>query len=767
MKDGISEGLEGEKTIRIEESGGRARVLVKGREYMSWGLEDEGSRRMAMVQLYENGTGTQERLAEAFGVHVNTVQTYVARFAQDGLEGLRPQARGPRSQWKLTAGRRGKILMVALREGVTGLEAVQKRLREAWDEEISLPSIRQVLRENGLIGEGDGEVGSEAEQGELFENEAGRQLCLNLESEAYGNSELSDGAELVDRLNTEPGDVRRPRARRQYSSGQRAYFDRLEQGGYNAYAGGLLFAPLVEQYGFLETLQRVIRIPTHEGYSLEELCLTLLYADVFGFRSLEDFKRAYAEEFGVLIGRSHSPSVFTLRRFLHRVRKLKSGEELIDEFAVSYLKGALAKWGVMYIDGHFLPYYGMYPITKGWHGVRQMAMKGSYNFLAVDGDFRPWLFLIRSSSEDLLQKIPELIEKAKKLGRAAGLSAETVDRLIVLFDREGYSAELYRYLEGKDEGEGKRRAMFVTWAKYADKWVDEMPEESLDRTAEVSYAIRKPEEVRYAETKRTMNRYGKIRAIVIESGKEKRRAAIYTNATVEELGGGTIVELMCRRWGEENRIKELLLRHVINYMPGYVVEGLDEQPWVDNPKVTELKKKRAELVGDLRQFKVQLAEEVLKRTRKEARPIQADGLPVLENIVRLENEILLVNGQLDGLPGQVRFDEAHEGKELAALNYEKKRFLDCIKVFVCNLTEAMCQLMLKYYDRRKEILPALSMIIERAGDVKVERGHVRVTLRRFADREIDYAARRLCEELNGMCPRTLDRFRLPLHYEVT
>ncbi|KAF0138252.1 MAG: hypothetical protein FD153_1428, partial [Rhodospirillaceae bacterium] len=26
----------------------------------------------------------------------------------------------------------------------------------------------------------------------------------------------------------------------------------------------------------------------------------------------------------------------------------------------------------------------MYPIRMGWHGVRQMAMKGSYNFLAVD-----------------------------------------------------------------------------------------------------------------------------------------------------------------------------------------------------------------------------------------------------------------------------------------------------------------------------------------------------------------------------------------------
>ena len=40
---------------------------------------------------------------------------------------------------------------------------------------------------------------------------------------------------------------------------------------------------------------------------------------------MEDFKRAYREEFGVLMGRTQSPSLFTLRRFLHKVRELGQG----------------------------------------------------------------------------------------------------------------------------------------------------------------------------------------------------------------------------------------------------------------------------------------------------------------------------------------------------------------------------------------------------------------------------------------------------------
>ncbi len=95
----------------------------------------------------------------------------------------------------------------------------------------------------------------------------------------------------------------------------------------------------------------------------------------------------------------------------------------------------------------------------------------------------------------------------------------------------------------------------------------DIEEAALDQTVKVFYAVRKPEEVCYVEMNRTMNKYGKIRAIVIQSRKRKLRAAIYTNASVEDLDAERVIRLMCRRWGEENQIKELLLKHMINYMP--------------------------------------------------------------------------------------------------------------------------------------------------------------------------------------------------------
>ena len=76
MKEERLGGWDPEKTIRVVVKEGMVRALVKGHVYMSWESGDEGSQRMCIVQLYENGAGNQEELAGAFGVHVNTVQKY-------------------------------------------------------------------------------------------------------------------------------------------------------------------------------------------------------------------------------------------------------------------------------------------------------------------------------------------------------------------------------------------------------------------------------------------------------------------------------------------------------------------------------------------------------------------------------------------------------------------------------------------------------------------------------------------------------------------
>ena len=145
--------------------------------------------------------------------------------------------------------------------------------------------------------------------------------------------------------------------------------------------------------------------------------------------------------------------------------------------------------------------------------------------------------------------------------------------------------------------------------------------------------------------------------------------------------------------------------------------------------------------------------------------IKRKRILTMADIESIRSQITLLNLKIDELPEKVRYDDAY-GEKLLELSYEKKRFLDCIKVFTYNMENQMCKFLLNYYDIKKEIRPALAMMVKRGGDVKLEGGKLRVRLRRFKNPEINYAARHLCEDLNQMKPFSLDKFHLPMYYEV-
>lgn len=184
MDDVSFPGFDPEKSIHLVTGGGMTRVFVKGRLYMSWRSGDEVCLRLAMVQLHQCGLGTEEELAAAFGRHVNSVQRYLAGFAEQGVRGLLSERSGPKGPWKITAAVRARILLIVLREGVWELEAIQRRLAQDWHEVVSVPSIQQVLKENGL---GQAQTGGEdggAVQSELFALEDPPQLRLDLGGQA-------------------------------------------------------------------------------------------------------------------------------------------------------------------------------------------------------------------------------------------------------------------------------------------------------------------------------------------------------------------------------------------------------------------------------------------------------------------------------------------------------------------------------------------------------------------------------------------------------
>ena len=168
-------GTRGKRIVLMEDAH-RQVLMVEGRPYMQWAIEDVLTKRLAIVQLHELHLGSQEEIAAAFGISTKSVYNTIRMLAAQGPAGLFTATRGPKSPWKVTPQVRGKILQAFLKEGIVGYEAIRQRL-VAGGEQVSPGSIRQVLLENGLAPEA--QVATDlATPVELFHTEADEQQLV-------------------------------------------------------------------------------------------------------------------------------------------------------------------------------------------------------------------------------------------------------------------------------------------------------------------------------------------------------------------------------------------------------------------------------------------------------------------------------------------------------------------------------------------------------------------------------------------------------------
>lgn len=734
-------------SIVVQESGEMVTVLVHQRPYMRYHRADALAHRLALVQLHALGVASQDALAQAFRVHVKSVYNALTTFHAEGSRGLCPERRGPRGAWKVTPTRRGKILAVAFQHGTVNVEAIATTLKEDWHEDLSTFSISEVLQENGLSA-------NVPQAPALIPSTPvwapGGQLTLSWGS---ASSPTDRPVPPTSEAPTGTGTpTRQPLA--PLSQAERLYLAQLREGHFNAMVGGLLYAPFLDRARYLETVAMVVD-EGEEDYTREHMALTLFYVQAFRVRSIEAVKMLAPEELGLLIGRLTSPAVRTLRRFLNTVAQYARTEAVVDAVTTTWLRLGCVQSTPLYVDGHFMPYYGDKVIAKGYWPQRQMGLKGSELFMAVDAQFRPVVWSLTSCQTDLTEAIPALLQKLQRLAAEANVPAKG---LTVIFDREGYSGSLFRTLDDL-------KVTFITWAKYADRWVEEIPTESFTHEMTLDYDVRPSEPVRYFETTRPMSKYGPIRTIMIDSPHRQKRAAIFTNDPTR--APAAIIQLIARRWGEENWFNVMKHSLRLDYVPGHAAEELIKQPSVENPDRASLSRTKAMLTERLRALQIRLGQQVVQATTADRwAALQTASLSVRAEITEVETSLRQVIETQTALPATVSFSEAH-GHPLSELEYHRKRLVDTTKIFVYLMEKQLCEVLAPgYAGRKRDLWPTLHTIVCRGGWVRLDGEIVRVRLRRFWHPSVERAAHTLCERLNQMAPHTLDQFAFPIHYEV-
>lgn len=697
-------------------------------------MNDIESRKLAVVDLVELGYLKKGQAAELCEFHRNSVTNLVKKKELFGYKGVLIMDKGPKRGWKINKNMLGRIKYL-ISQGALTDEQIAQVVSKEFDTPISRSSIQRTRT-----------IGQRLEPPPKDIAKAALEFEKHYAQERQLEFDFALKADPLLREKTESFAKELPAIT--YSASDEQYLELLEKGFRSRYAGSLLYNVPLAEIGF-GALVDDLYPPYSTGYSAREILLTLFHSLQLGFPSVESLKKLERPEFGLLIGKASSPLNETIHDRLNSLVPLRHSERLIENAAISSIKAGYIDLGCLFIDGHVFPYHGIEPISKAYHTVRRMVIKGNMHYGVNDGRGRPLLFISEPAHRDFREVVLEIIDQLKGLGI-------TFPRIV--FDREGYGVDFFKAI-------AEKRATFITWGKHvAKKTLEAITDWFCSvKVNGICYNL-------YEEPRAIRNDTASIdlRMVVFENLNNSKRVPIFTNNTRMPIY--EVAELMLGRWGaSEDYYKEMQARYNLNYNPGYDIKELISMPLVKNPKLKELKRKKKALSAKIKALESLLGKKILNNsdealTVERLKNRQRKLLPQLTSLSKKRDEI---DKDLEKTPEKVSVVEILKGQKMKACDLEKKKIYDAIQIIAYNTRERLVELFKEAYKDSRDCKQILDMITSRGGIVKLFGKTLVVILDRFHNRKYQKAAEDFCNKINSMSAKSCDRFGFTIYFRVS
>ncbi len=564
----------------------------------------------------------------------------------------------------------------------------------------------------------------------------------------------SKGKQADNKANQAKRQVRKqPKPARQ-TVADRVYLAQMRKGVHTAYGGGLLMVPFLLLIQFPALINSHLTGLAGGYYGLVQLGLTFFYLVLFGLFSLEKVKMMSKGEFGLLLGRRRSPGLTLLRSCLKKLARLGQAEAMALTAAALLVQTGVVDWQVLFIDGHFIPYYGYRRLRKGYFTTRRMPLKGHEAYYANDRQGRPLFFLLGPTTISLIAILPEIARKVKHIMGSKWAAWS----LSLVFDRGGFCADLFQKLD-------QEKVHWITWLKSAkDVWeqVYHIPEEKF-KLALLQLKSKKVV-VKLYEWSVSIPAYGDCRAIILLDRNSGKRMVIITND--QERSIQEVAQTMLGRWSQENFFKVMLVNYDLDGNPTRQFEPEQTDPLVANPRLKELRRLKKKLQARKQKLESELGQKAIGRKREKAslKQLKKDNDKRVRAIKSLAREIERFNQELAHTPDKVPLSQLWQ-QQLQGANLEAKRFLDLMKCLAFNGEQWLLERLLPHY-RGKDVRQVMRHILLRGSEVQLLNQILYVRLKPFDSPKIQAAAEGLCRELTALLPTTLDKFGFRIIYQV-
>jgi hypothetical protein len=464
-------------------------------------------------------------------------------------------------------------------------------------------------------------------------------------------------------------------------------------------AGVLCALPALLAEGLLRHTRLFYVLPPG-FYPLEAIFLYLALLALVRCASLEQTRYQAPGEWGRILGLDRLPEVKTLRAKIALLCATpgQAGQWqtlLAKEWIEAASDPAEApSLGLFYVDGHVRVYHGaLTSLPRRYVARQRLCLRGTTDYWVNGLGGEPFLVVTQPVNAGLIaalrdRVIPQLLALAPAPATATSATdtpatgpatpAVPPPRFTVVFDREGYSPELFAELKAQG-------IAILTYHKFpADAWP---PSEFSPVTVRRHSGELVTRDM--AERGTCLSNGLWVREVRVSPAGDPHQTSILT--TNSRLDLPSVAARMADRWTQENFLKYMRENFGLDRIIEHGTAPLPDTTVVVNPARRRLEADLRRDRADLLRSQARLGALVLpvEATPEETADFLTDGGELREKIARTTSKLAARKAERAVTPKKVALKDLPENERFAQLCPESKHFIDTIKMIAYRAESAL------------------------------------------------------------------------------
>lgn len=461
----------------------------------------------------------------------------------------------------------------------------------------------------------------------------------------------------------------------------------------NRYAGSMLLI------GMVEYLYRFSSLSAHIYEGQTDFLYLFLAMHINQIDSIEQLKVIHKQQFGRIIGQKKLASLPNLWIDVHAgVDKLKSKEFHDKIFTYQAVKGQVGLHE-LFLDGHFIPYYGKEKTHKGFYTQRDMMIKGQTQMFVHDSSGKVVYFETQEGKGNIVEMLKKTSQYISNLNQG--------QKPLISIDREVWGVDNFIYLS--DE-------RVVSWEKFCDQTelqkIDiELFTDEINKNERCWLLTEDTKEYSDADKNRI-----ELRRVIMHNKDTQKRLCVVTTDKTEEKS--VIAEAMLSRWGSnENTFKYMGQRTNMHYNPVIEIVKESENQEIDNPQYKKVHQQLTLLKAKLGKTERDLGRKPITEN-KNGKLRQNEHRDQLQAICEtLKGEIQMIKTKLASIPKRIDVGEIDDEK-FKVIDKEGINLWTICESLFWNSRKEMIKIFSQYLTNTRDTIPVLEALIKAPGKIQ-------------------------------------------------